>query len=64
MTAMLSNEVKQAAMVQYGDTFTPHMGVDFQDRMMQTFDVLAALSGKVTVVEKNPARRLSGGDHA
>jgi stage II sporulation protein Q len=49
-----SNEVKQSAMVQYGDTITPHTGIDLASPNDQTFDVLAALSGKVTVVEKNP----------
>jgi stage II sporulation protein Q len=49
-----SNEVKQAAMVQYGDTLTPHTGIDLVKSDNQTFDVLAALSGKVTVVETNP----------
>jgi stage II sporulation protein Q len=49
-----SNEVKQAAMVQYGDTFTPHTGIDLARQDNQAFDVLAALSGTVTIVEKNP----------
>jgi stage II sporulation protein Q len=49
-----SSEVRQAAMVEYGDTFTPHMGMDFAKPDNQSFDVLAAMSGKVTVVEKNP----------
>ncbi|CAK4835245.1 unnamed protein product [Aphanomyces euteiches] len=49
-----SNEDKQAAMVQYGDTYTPHTGLDLVQADNKTFNVLAALSGKVTVVEKNP----------
>jgi stage II sporulation protein Q len=49
-----SNEDKQSAMVQYGDTITPHTGIDLAKADNQTFDVLAALSGNVTVVEKNP----------
>jgi stage II sporulation protein Q len=49
-----SNEVRQAAMVEYGDTFTPHMGMDFAKEDNSVFDVLAAMSGKVTAVEKNP----------
>jgi stage II sporulation protein Q len=49
-----SNEVKQSAMVQYGDTITPHTGIDLAKADNQTFDVLAAVSGKVTVVENNP----------
>ncbi len=49
-----SNEVRQAAMVEYGDTLTPHVGVDWQKNDGGTFEVLAALSGKVTTVEQNP----------
>ncbi|MCS7459981.1 M23 family metallopeptidase [Paenibacillus doosanensis] len=49
-----SNEVRQTAMVEYGDTFTPHMGMDFSRPDNQAFDVMAAMSGKVTAVEKNP----------
>jgi stage II sporulation protein Q len=49
-----SSEIKQAAMVQYGDTLTPHTGIDLAKPNHQSFDVLASLSGKVTVVEKNP----------
>jgi stage II sporulation protein Q len=49
-----SNEVKSAAMVQYEDTLTPHTGIDLVQKDKMSFDVLAALSGKVTVVEKNP----------
>ncbi|TDF93532.1 M23 family metallopeptidase [Paenibacillus piri] len=49
-----SNEVRQAAMVEYGDTFTPHMGMDYAKHDNTAFDVLAAMSGKVTAVEKNP----------
>ncbi|SDE34446.1 stage II sporulation protein Q [Paenibacillus sp. UNCCL117] len=49
-----SNEVRQAAMVEYGDTFTPHIGMDFANADNQTFDVLAVASGKVTAVQKDP----------
>jgi len=49
-----SNEARQTAMVEYGDTFTPHMGMDFSRPDNETFDVLAAMTGKVTAVEKNP----------
>jgi stage II sporulation protein Q len=45
---------REAAVVQTGNTFSPHMGVDFVDPDGKTFDVLAALSGKVTYVEKHP----------
>ncbi|KPV60516.1 membrane protein [Paenibacillus sp. A3] len=49
-----SNEVRQAAMVEYGDTFTPHMGMDFARHDNQAFDVLAVMGGKVTAVQKDP----------
>lgn len=45
---------REAALVQVGETFTPHMGIDFVDPSGKTFDVLAALSGKVTYVETEP----------
>ncbi|MBO9609479.1 MAG: M23 family metallopeptidase [Paenibacillaceae bacterium] len=47
-------EAKEAAMVEYGDTFIPHAGIDLARKDNQTFDVLAALSGKVTHIEKHP----------
>ncbi|MGN7381473.1 Stage II sporulation protein Q [Chlamydia abortus] len=49
-----SSDVKQEAMVEYGDTFTPHIGVDLARPDKESFEVLAALSGKVTAVERNP----------
>jgi stage II sporulation protein Q len=52
--AKASNEVRQAAMVEYEDTFSPHLGIDFARRDNQTFDILASLSGKVTNVDKHP----------
>lgn len=45
---------REAALVQVGDTFSPHMGIDFVDPSGKTFDVLAALSGKVTYVKTEP----------
>lgn len=47
-------DVKQAALVEYGDTFMPHLGIDFARQDDKDFEVLAAMSGKVTLVEKNP----------
>lgn len=47
-------DIKQTAMVEYGDTFTPHLGIDLARQDGKDFEVLAALSGKVTAVEKNP----------
>lgn len=49
-----SNEVRQAAMIEYGDTLTPHMGIDLAREDDKPFDVVAAMSGTVTRVEKDP----------
>lgn len=49
-----ADNIKQAALVEYGDTFTPHLGMDLARQDDKDFDVLAALSGKVSLVEKNP----------
>lgn len=45
---------REAALIQVGTTFSPHTGIDFVDPNGQTFDVLAALSGKVTHIETHP----------
>jgi stage II sporulation protein Q len=52
--AAASNEEKEAAMVQTGTTFIPHMGVDLASADNKAFDVVAAMSGKVTLVEIHP----------
>lgn len=49
-----TNEARQAAMISYGETLTPHVGIDLQKSKNESFDVVAALSGKVTAVEQNP----------
>ncbi|MCK9858017.1 M23 family metallopeptidase [Paenibacillus sp. ATY16] len=50
-----TSDEKAKAVIQIGDnTLAPHTGVDFADPSDQPFDVLAALSGKVTRVEKHP----------
>ena len=49
-----TNEDNQAAMVEYGDTFTPHYGIDLASQNNESFDVLAAMSGTVTRVEQVP----------
>ncbi|OPH51344.1 hypothetical protein BC351_34840 [Paenibacillus ferrarius] len=49
-----TNDVKQAAMIQYNDQLTPHSAIDLKAKDGAAFDVLAALSGKVTAVEQNP----------
>lgn len=50
-----SAEEKQAALIEYNNQFTPHIGVDYANKADNTksFEVLAALSGKVTVAEQN-----------
>ncbi|MEK3733165.1 MULTISPECIES: M23 family metallopeptidase [Paenibacillus] len=47
-------ETHQAAMVQYNDTFSPNLGIDLGTEDDQSFEVRAALSGKVTHVENHP----------
>lgn len=48
-------EQKAQAVIQMdNNTFAAHTGVDFADPSDQPFDVLAALSGQVTRVEKHP----------
>jgi stage II sporulation protein Q len=49
-----SKDVKTAAMVEYIDQLTPHTAIDLKAKDGAAFDVLAALSGKVTAVEQNP----------
>jgi len=49
-----SDTERQAAMVQYKDTFTPHMAVDLASKDNKTFDVLAAAGGKVLVADQHP----------
>ncbi|OPA75700.1 hypothetical protein BVG16_20425 [Paenibacillus selenitireducens] len=49
-----SAEVHKDAMVEYKDTFTPNVGIDLARKDDKPFQVLAALSGKVTRAEKNP----------
>ncbi|MEF2244047.1 M23 family metallopeptidase [Paenibacillus sp. IITD108] len=45
---------KEAALIQVDTTFMPHMGIDLVDPNGQSFDVMAAMSGKVTHVQKHP----------
>ncbi|QAY67725.1 M23 family metallopeptidase [Paenibacillus protaetiae] len=49
-----NEEERAAATIQSGDTFTPHVGIDLADPKGATFDVTAALSGKVTEVTQHP----------
>ena len=41
-------------MIQYNDQLTPHTAIDLKAKDGAAFDVLAAMSGKVTAVEQNP----------
>jgi stage II sporulation protein Q len=49
-----SQEENQAAMVEYGDTYTPHLGMDLASPNNETFEVLAAQAGQVIRVEQVP----------
>lgn len=48
------SEERQAALIQSGNTFMGNMGIDLANADDKTFDVNAALSGKVTVAEQHP----------
>jgi stage II sporulation protein Q len=45
---------REAAMVEYDNTFSPHMATDLARKDAASFEVLAALSGKVTVAGQTP----------
>src|SRR5690606_11544299 len=49
-----SEEEQLNAMVEYERTFHPNQGIDFAHKDGETFDVLAALSGTVKSVTKDP----------
>lgn len=49
-----SNEAKQAATIQYGNTFIPSVGISLSRQDNEPFNVLAAKSGTVTRVENHP----------
>lgn len=49
-----TEENHEAAMIQYEDTFVTNTGIDLAREDNQTFEVRAALAGKVTRVEENP----------
>ncbi|OYD08029.1 M23 family metallopeptidase [Paludifilum halophilum] len=49
-----SEKSKEASLVQYANTYWPHTGIDFARKDGKTFDVVAAMSGKVLRVEENP----------
>lgn len=52
--ASASVEEREAATVEFNNTFTPHMATDLARKDAMTFDVLAAMSGKVTVASQTP----------
>ncbi|MFC4599721.1 peptidoglycan DD-metalloendopeptidase family protein [Cohnella hongkongensis] len=47
-------EEREAAMVVYENTFTPHMATDLARKDGESFEVLAALSGTVKVASQTP----------
>jgi stage II sporulation protein Q len=49
-----TNEDKQAAMIEHDDTFIPNTGISLARQDNQSFNVVAALSGTVSRVEKVP----------
>lgn len=49
-----SEEEKEAALVEYGQSFNPHTGIDFAREDGEAFTVVAALAGTVTAVDTNP----------
>jgi len=53
--ATASLEEREAAMVEHENTFSPHMATDLARKDAASFNVLAALSGKVTVAGQTPA---------
>ncbi|MCD9022269.1 M23 family metallopeptidase [Cohnella silvisoli] len=53
--ATASAAEREAATVEYNNTFSPHMATDLARKDAAAFDVLAALSGKVTVASQTPA---------
>ena len=49
-----SDQANEVSLVKYENTFWPHSGVDFARKDGKSFDVVAALGGKVVRVEENP----------
>lgn len=45
---------REAALVKYANAFWPHAGIDFARKDGKSFDVIAALDGKVVRVEEHP----------
>ncbi|QKG85699.1 M23 family metallopeptidase [Kroppenstedtia pulmonis] len=49
-----SEKSKEASLVEYANTYWPHSGIDYARKDGKTFDIVAAMSGKVQRVEENP----------
>jgi stage II sporulation protein Q len=49
-----STQAQERALVKYANTYWPHTGIDYARKDGKSFDVVAALSGKVIRVEQNP----------
>lgn len=49
-----SKESQQTSLINYANTYWPHTGIDFARKDGKTFQVVAALAGKVIRVEENP----------
>lgn len=49
-----TDDVKAAALIQYEDSYWPHTGMDLATEDGSSFDVVAALAGKVMKAEKDP----------
>ncbi|MBO8171989.1 MAG: M23 family metallopeptidase [Bacillaceae bacterium] len=49
-----SDDIKAASLVKYEDSYWPHQGIDFALPDDKSFEVTAALSGKVVRAEKDP----------
>jgi stage II sporulation protein Q len=60
-----SKDEQQKAMVKFNTTFYPHTGIDLKSTDGKSFDVVAALAGKVVKVENDPlVGRLVEVEHA
>ena len=49
-----SEEEKEAALVEYGQSFNPHTGIDFSREDGEAFEAVAALTGTVQSVNDHP----------
>ncbi|WGU93713.1 M23 family metallopeptidase [Paenibacillus dendritiformis] len=49
-----SKEEQAAALIEFEQTFTPNVGIDLARKDQKSFDVLSAMSGKVTRAEQHP----------